>query len=103
MNAGTFNNTPPENIVPQWLLPCTCGQQRCHCNARFKPDILCVKGLHYQFRPPIEPRDNFKIQFIEFTFCNDRFPKEAIGNKIVKYLPLITQYSVKPHLNKCGF
>ena len=47
MNAGTFNDNPQENTVPNWLLPCICGTQRCHCNSRFKPDILCVKGLPY--------------------------------------------------------
>ena len=52
MNAHTFNNNPRENIVPPWLLPCMCGQQRCHCNAIFKPNILCVKGLPYQSPPP---------------------------------------------------
>ena len=51
MNAGTFNDNPQENTVPNWLLPCTCGTQRCHCNSRFKPDILCVKGLPYQNTP----------------------------------------------------
>ena len=30
MNAGTFNDNPQENTVPNWLLPCTCGSQRCH-------------------------------------------------------------------------
>ena len=53
MNVGTFNNNPPENTVLPWLLPCTCGQQRCHCNAIFKPNLLCVKGLPYQSPPPI--------------------------------------------------
>jgi len=44
MNAGIFNNNPQENSVPSWLLPSySCEYQRCHCNARFKPDILCVK------------------------------------------------------------
>ena len=33
MNAGTFNNKPQENTVPEWLLPCICGTQRCQCNA----------------------------------------------------------------------
>ena len=58
MNVGTFNNNPPENTVPSWILPRVCGQQRCHYNARFKPDLLCVKGLPYQSSPPIEPNDN---------------------------------------------
>ena len=73
MNAGTFNNNPQENIVPNWLLPCTCGTQRCHCNARFRPDILCVNGLPYQNDLPIDIDPNLTIQFIEFTYYNDRF------------------------------
>ena len=89
MNVGLFNDNPPENTIPPWLLPCTCGLQRCHCNARFKPDIICVKGLPYQANPPTIPEDNFKIQFIEFTYCNDRFPPETITRKTEKYQPLI--------------
>ena len=68
MNAGTFNNNPQENTVPPWLLPCTCERQRCHCNARLKPNLLCIKGLPYQNGPPIAPTDNLIIQFIEFTY-----------------------------------
>jgi hypothetical protein len=89
MNAGTFNNNPQENTVPNWLLPCTCNTQRCHCNARFRPDILCVKGLPYQNDPPIDIDPNLTIQFIEFTYCNDRFSPEAIEAKNNKYKPLI--------------
>jgi hypothetical protein len=33
MNAGTFNNNHQENTVPNWLLPCIYGTQRCQCNA----------------------------------------------------------------------
>ena len=51
VNVGTFNNDPPENIVPTWLLPRTCGQQRCLWNAVFKTDLVCVKGLPYQSPP----------------------------------------------------
>ena len=89
MNAGTFNNNPQENTVPTWLLPCTCAQQRCHCNARFKPDLLCIKELPHQGTPPLHPTDNITIQFIEFTYTNDRFPQETINNKTQKYQPLI--------------
>ena len=81
MNAGTFNNNPQENTVPNWLLPCTCNTQRCHCSARFRPDILCVKGLPYQNDPLIDIDPNLTIQFIEFTYCNDRFSPETIGAK----------------------
>ena len=92
MNAGTFNANPQENTVPPWLLACSCAQQRCHCNARFKPDILCVKGHPYNNNiPPANPSDNITIQFLEFTYCNDRFPQETINNKIQKYQPLINK------------
>ena len=89
MNARTFNDNPLENTVPLWLLPCTCGLQRCHCNARFKSDIICVKGLPYQAKTPTIHENNLKIQFVEFTYCNDRFSPETITRKIEKYQPLI--------------
>jgi hypothetical protein len=89
MNVGTFNNTPQENTVPNWLLPCTCGTQRCHCNSRFRPDILCVRGLPYQNDPPSDIDPNLTIQFIEFTYCNDRFSPETLKAKNSKYKPLI--------------
>ena len=80
---------PQENTVPTWLLPCNCDQQRCYCHARLKPDILCVKGLPYQNDPPLNRVNNLTIQFIEFTYCNDRSPQEAINNKTQKYQPLL--------------
>ena len=84
MNASTFNNGPPQNMVPPWLLSCACGQQRCHCNAKFKPYLLCVRGLPYQSPPPIEPNDNLTIQLIEFTYCYARIPYEIISRNINK-------------------
>ena len=89
MNARTFKDKPLENTISPWLLPCSCSHQRCHCNARFKPDKICIKGLPYQANPPINPINNLKIQFIEFTYYNDRFSPEIILKKIEKYQPLI--------------
>ena len=89
MNARTFDNNPQENTIPTWLLPCTCEQQRCHNNARFKPDLLCIKELPHQSTPPPHPTDNLTVQFIEFTYTYDRFPQDTIDNKIQKYQPLI--------------
>ena len=54
MNAGTHNELPQEHKVPTWLLPCTCGAQRYHCNAGLKLDILCVIG-HYTTIPRQKP------------------------------------------------
>ena len=89
MNARTFNNMPPKNIVPPWLLPCTCNNFRCHSNARFRHDILCVCGIHYLDEPPIQPTPHIIIQFIEFTYTNDRILHEKILEKIEKYAPLL--------------
>ena len=83
MNASTFNNDPLENTALPWLLLCTCGQQKCYCNAKFKPDLLCVKGLPYELPPPTKPNDNLIIQFIEFTYCSDRIPNEAVIKKYI--------------------
>ena len=89
MNAGTFNNNVQENTVPTWLMPCTCEQQRCHCNFRFKPDLLCIKELPHQSTPPLHPTNILTVQFIEFTYTNDRFSQDTINNKIQNYQPLI--------------
>ena len=78
MNSGTYNDNPQENTVPNWLLPCTCGTQRCYCNSRFRLDILCVKGLPYQNEPPTNIDQTLTIQFIEFTYCNDKFSSETL-------------------------
>jgi hypothetical protein len=95
MNARTFNNNPQENTVPNWLLPCICEAQRCQCNARFRPDILCVKGLPYQNEPPTNIDQNLTIQFIEFTYCNDRFSPETLEAKANKYKPLIENIAAR--------
>ena len=52
MNVGTHNELPHDNTVPTRLLLCTCGAQRCHCNAELKLDILCVIGHPYNHPPP---------------------------------------------------
>jgi hypothetical protein len=59
----------------------------CRCPARLKPDLLCVQGLPYQGNPPTAPDRNITIQFIEFTYCNDRFSHESITTKMNKYQP----------------
>ena len=82
MNADIFDDNPQENTIPSWLLPCTCNTQRCHCNARLKPDILCVKGLPYEAPPPNHIDPHLTIKFIEFKYGNDRFSQEAIDIKI---------------------
>ena len=93
MNIGTFNDNPQENTVPNWLLPCTCGTQRCHCNSQFRPDILCIKGLPCLTELPTTIDQTLTIQFIEFTYCNDRYSSETLEAKANKYKPLIENIS----------
>ena len=95
MNAGTHNELPQENTVATWLLLCTCGTQRCHCNTKLKPDILCTIGHPYNYLPPVAPTPEFTIQFIEFAYCNDRFTAEIRERKTTKYQTLINSVTLK--------
>jgi hypothetical protein len=83
MNTGKFNGKPQENTLPNWLLPCSCNTQtnRCQYNARLRPDILCIQNLPYNSEPPTGPQHNLTIQFIEFTYYNDRYSPEKSKKK----------------------
>jgi hypothetical protein len=89
MNASYFNNNPPENTMPPWLFPCTCSTQRCQCNSRLCPDLLCVHGTPYLSNPPTHTWTSLTIQFIKFTYTNDQYPEDKINAKIAIYQPLI--------------
>jgi hypothetical protein len=82
-NPNRFYGHPMHAFLCEFV----CGRD--HCNARFKPDLLCVRELPYQSTPPTFPADNLTIQFIEFTYTNDKFSQDTINNKIQKYQPLI--------------
>ena len=94
MNAGYFNEKPPDNTVPHWLFPCSCLTQRCQCNSRLRLDILYVQGTPYLGNPPTSVNPSLTIQFIEFSYTNDRFSKDRINAKIAKYQPLINDIQV---------
>ena len=54
MNAGRYDEWSQENTVPTWLLPCTCNNQRCYNNARFKPEkIVHHRTIVWLPPPPI--------------------------------------------------
>jgi hypothetical protein len=86
MNVGETNEQPQENTVPHWLLPCTCNNQThgCQCNAKLRPDILCIRNHPYNAEPPNQPNPTLTLQFIEFTYFNDRYSPDKIDGKIVK-------------------
>ena len=87
-NACNINNTSQEQTVPEWLINCSCPQVPCQCHARLRPDILCVIGAPNHTTTPLTPSHTTTIQFIEFTYCHDRFPDQAITQKHSKYDPL---------------
>jgi hypothetical protein len=89
MNAGYFNSNLLENTIPPWLLPCKCSTPRCHCNSRLRPDLLYVQGLPYLSNPRDIIDTSLTIQFLEFTYTNDRYPDNKINAKLNKYQPLI--------------
>jgi hypothetical protein len=89
MNAGTYNGKVPHNIVPLWLVQCSCTNTWCRYLARLKPDLLCVQGIPHQGNPPTTLDQRLTIQFIEFTYYNDRFSPETITAKTNKYQPLL--------------
>jgi hypothetical protein len=91
INARKFNRKPQENIVPNWLLPCNCRthSNKCQCNARLRSNILCIRNLPNNSKPPTRPQQNLTIQFIEFTYYNDRYSLDKIQEKTAKYDNLI--------------
>ena len=90
INAGTFQDILHDNIVPSWLLSCSCGPHCFSYHARLRPDILCVRDLPYNGAPPTHPHPNLVFQFIEFNFYNDRFSPNITALKYTKYQPFIT-------------
>jgi hypothetical protein len=91
IGASKSDGQIQENTVPHWLLPCTCNNQtqRCQCNAKLRPDILCIRNHPYNTKPPTQPNPTLIVQFIEFTYCNDRYSLDKINEKIVKYEGLV--------------
>jgi hypothetical protein len=97
MNAGKSDGQNHENTVPKWLLPCICNNQtqRCQCNAKLKLDILCIRNHPYNAEPPMGPNFTLTVQFIEFTYCNDRYSLDKIQEKTRKYQGLIDAIKAK--------
>ena len=89
-NAGHLPNHPQEQTIPDWLLQCICTQEPCQCQAKLRPNIMCIIGAPNHIQTPILPSINHTVQFIEFTYCHDRFPEQACTHKHDKYDPLIT-------------
>ena len=90
VNARKSNGHAYENTVPNWLLPCSYNNQiqRCQCNAKLSPNILCIQNHPYNVEPLQGPNSTLTVQFIELTYCNDRYFPNKIQEKTNKYLSL---------------
>jgi hypothetical protein len=97
VNARKSDGQIQENTFPNWLLSCSCNSQtqRCQCNAKLRPDILCIRNHPYNAEPPQEPNHTLIVQFIEFTYCNDRYSLDKIQEKTNKYLGLINDIKAR--------
>jgi hypothetical protein len=91
VNARKSDGQTQENTVPNWLLPCSCNNQtqRCQYNAKLRPHILCIRNHPYNADPPQGPNYTLTVQFIEFTYCNDRYSPDKNQEITDKYLGLI--------------
>ena len=47
------------------------------------------------YPPKKTPTPDITIQFIDFTYCNDRFAVETLDREIIKYQPLINNIITK--------
>ena len=54
-NACNLNNTNQQQVVPKWLLECTCPQTKCQCQVRLRPNILCILEAPNQTPTPLLP------------------------------------------------
>jgi hypothetical protein len=54
-----------------------------------QPSIQCIRNHPYNAEPLVQPNPTLTVQFIEFTYCNDRYSPDKINEKIAKYEGLI--------------
>ena len=63
---------------------------RCTRPSRLRRYIFSIQGTLPHNTPPFYPSPSLKIQFIEFTYCNDQFPQTTTNLKLSIYTPLTT-------------
>ena len=89
-DACYLNNKPLKQTIPNWLLKCTCSQPTCQCQAKLRPDNLCIIGTPNLTKTPISPSPTHIVQFIKFTYCHNRSFNQTVTHKYTKYDPLIS-------------
>jgi hypothetical protein len=89
VNIRAKNNKAQDNTVPSWLLLYICPTKPCKCNIRLKSNILLVLNHPHDKPPLVKPITNVTIQFVECTYCNDKFPPKKIIEIKTKYVALI--------------
>ena len=96
IHVGTYDNHTPKILS----FPCSCSFTKCNFNSQLRPNILSIEGKCPMDKPPCSPSPplpcpplpQFTLQFIEFTYCNDRLLVIATACVIEKHPPLSPTY-----------
>ena len=89
VNVGNQHNWSQGIIILELLKQFTCLPNTCTCMTWLRPDILCILRTPIDSHTTTPPPKPITIQFILFTYCHDRFPVIAIGEKTNRHDPLI--------------
>lgn len=66
LSAGKIQDTPPDNTIHAWLLPCSCYLLSCKCLARLCPNILCLLGKNTNQSTPIHTTpEQFQMRLLQ--------------------------------------
>lgn len=88
INVGHIKDKLQGNVIPSWLLPCSCYLPRCSCLAIFCPDMVCLLGTTLSEKPSFAPQPNLKVELIGFTYRTDRFSQIVTSRTLEKYVTL---------------
>ena len=86
--ASNLNNHPPTTQSRTGSSKCTRTQTIFQCQAKLRPDILCIIGALNQTQIPISPSLALTVQLIEFTFYHDICLDQALTHKHTKIQPI---------------
>lgn len=85
VNEDNTPNGPQEDRVRQWFFTCNCkSSHSCNCEAKMKLNILLVLDHPHESLPPTQSQPHLIIEFIEFTYYDDRFSLD-VTTKETKY------------------
>ena len=76
-NANNLDNKPLEQSR-NGFSNAYAHNQPGHCQAKLRPNNLCIIGAVNWTQTPITPSPAITIQLIDFTYCHDKFLDQAL-------------------------